>query len=270
MSSNLKAVALGTFIITLISFSVLAANTPANYGAKVSKDQAIAIIERSPKINPTIVSGNSPISVDLGWMKVDWAQEFWLAGEHQHIYVTTTPPGDYSPYWRIEYTKRVNISGQPWVYVGSYIVDATTGELMSAFESFDLDSPFSHPATGASSYSIRFKPDIYGEFDPIRLKSGDVKTFDLTIVTDPSIDAYLPVAIQAVDVRPDLVVTQNATSVTRGPGGSACIRFSVSSPIKVSNGSILGFDPGAGFEISVKDYFSGYLYYVVHVIPATP
>jgi hypothetical protein len=267
--SNQKLVTLAALLIVIISFSVLAANTPENNGVKVSKDQAIAAVERSLKVNTVIVSGNPPISVELQWMKIDWEQEFWLAGQHQHIYVTATPPGDYSPYWRIEYTKRLNVTNQPWIYVGSYIVDATTGELMSAFESFDLDIPYSHPPTGAGDYSITFKPDIYGEIDPIKLKAGDVKSFDLTIVTDPSIDAYLPIAIQAVDVRPDLVVTQNATSVTRGPGGSAYIRFSVSSR-GVSSGSILGFDPGAGFEISVKDYFSGYLYYVVHVVPVIP
>ena len=126
------------------------------------------------------------------------------------------------------------------------------------------------PATGASDYSITFRPDIYGELDPIKLKIGEVKTFDLTIITDPSIDAYLPVTIQVVDVRPDLAVSQNATSVTQGPGCSACIRFSVSSHGEVSSGSIPYFDPGAGFEISVKDYFSGYLYYTVYVVPATP
>ncbi len=263
-------VALVAFLVGLISFSTLVVTTPTNYGVRIMSDEAITTIEHNPKVNTVIVSGNSPITVDLQWMKIDWAQEFWLAGEHQHIYVTTTPPGDYSPYWRIEYTKRLNVTGQPWIYVGSYIVDATTGELMSAFESFDLDIPYSHPPTGEGDYFITFKPDIYGEIDPIRLKAGDVKTFDLTIVTDPSIDAYLPVAIKAVDVRPDLVVTQNATSVIPGPGGSACIRFSVSSRGEVSSGSILDFDPGAGFEISVKDYFSGYLNYVVHVVPATP
>jgi hypothetical protein len=264
-------VALVAFLMALVSFSTIAVTTPTNYGVSIMRDEALAAIEHSPKVNSLIVSANSPIAVELRWMKIDWSREDWLeAGQHQRIYVSTTPPGDYSPYWRIEYDKHLNVTGQPLIYVGRYIVDATTGELMSAFESVDLDSQYPHPPFGEGDYSITFNPDIYGEYNPIKLKVGEVKTFDLTIVVDPSIDAYLPITIKAVDVRPDLVVSQNVTSVTPGPSGSACIRFSVSSSGVVSGGSSLSFVPWVGFEVSVKDYFSGYLFYVVYVASNSP
>ena len=249
------------FIVALSFFSLFSVNTPANVGVKLTEDQAIAVVEQSPRANKEIVSDIQPVEVELRWMKIDWSREDWH--EHQRIYVTTTPSGDYSPYWRIEYERSFTVSGQPWIYFGRYIVDATTGELMSAYEAADLNTTNPHPPTGKGDYSITLKPDVLD--DPIALRVGESEGFVLKIVGDPSVDAYQPIVVRAVGVRPDLVVVQNVTSVAPGPGGSAWVSFSVSSIGVMSPGVSSGSFPWVGFYVSVKDDFSGFLRYAVGV-----
>ena len=128
LSRDSHAVVIVAFTMTLITFIVLAAYTPLNLGVRISKEQALKVVEQSPKVDSRIVSDSVPTYAELRWMKLDWRNVDWVNVGHQHLFLADTPTGDYGPFWLLEYQKRIDEAGDwLWIYTGRYIVDADSG-----------------------------------------------------------------------------------------------------------------------------------------------
>jgi hypothetical protein len=243
LSRNSHTVVIAAFTITLVTFIAFAASTPLDLGARITREQALTAVEQSPKVDSRIVTDSEPTIAELHWMKLDWCTLNWIKIGHQ----------------------RMEVSGQPWVYTGRYVVDADSGQLMAAVEGADLDAHFPHPAPDFGDYSVSSNPDLPNLYTPITLKVGETRIIDITVKAGPSYDASLPLTFGAVNIRPDLIVSQNATTATLRTGGFASVRFSVSR--SGAYGSTPSPSSTAGFEIRVSDIFGGGMGTTVFIAP---
>ena len=254
------------FMITLVTFTALAASTPLDIGARITREQALAAVEQSPKVYSTLVTNSVPTIAELHWMKLDWRTLDWIRiGLHQHLYLAATPTVDYGPFWLLEYQKKMDEAGQSFILTGRYIVDADSGQLIAAVEGTDMLAPYPTIAPALGDYSVSSNPELPNVYAPISLKVGETRTIDITVRANLMYDASLPLTFESVNIRPDLVVSQNASTAILSTGGFASVRFSV------SRSSAYGSTPSPssteGFEIQISDIFGGGMGTTVYVAP---
>jgi hypothetical protein len=265
LSRDSHAVVIVAFVMALVSFIVLAAYTPLNLGVRITKEQALKAVEQSPKVDSRIVSDSAPTNAELRWMKLDWRNVDWIKGGHQHLFLVDTPTGDYGPFWLLEYQKIIEDAGQSFVYTGRYIVDADSGQLMAAVEGADLNVIYPHPAPSFGDYSVSSNPELPNIYTPLTLGVGEMRAIYVTVKAGPGYDASLPLTFEAVNVRSDLTVSQNATTAILRTDGFTSVRFSV------TRSSAYGSTPSPssteGFEIRVSDIFGGGMGMTAFVAP---
>jgi hypothetical protein len=188
---------------------------------KISKEQAMKIVETSSKADPYMVgrSDEHLESAELQYISLNWDEYLRNAGNFNHLYISPTQVGEDKPYWIMDY-------GQPNVInlgSGRYIVDADTGELMAAMEQFHGFSTIFTPYFGVSSISNGSDPR-----NPLVIKDpSDVAHVDIRIDAKSSYDASLPVSVTVVEVPVGYYVSQNVTSLVLRTGGSAAVRFNI-------------------------------------------
>ncbi len=216
MESKRLLATLIALITAASGFLTVTANTPPD--RLISRDAAIKIIEAHAEVDPTkqIVNEGNLVSAELQYMAIHWENYLRMAGYHRRIYVSTTPVGDVSPYWLVNYGKVV------WHYFpsGGYIVDARTGELMLAYE--DTGGP-----PMGSDYSFSLSPEV-NSWTPLTLRPGETKTLIITLTSQPTYEASLPIHITARGVPDYLIVRQNTTSGILTTNGRVTVEVRVS------------------------------------------
>jgi hypothetical protein len=112
LSRNSHTVAIAAFAITLVTFIAFTTSTPLDLGARITKEQALATVEQSPKVDSRIVTDSDPTIAELHWMKLDWRTLDWIKILHYHLFLTATPTIEYGPFWLLEYQKRMEVTGR--------------------------------------------------------------------------------------------------------------------------------------------------------------
>jgi hypothetical protein len=224
-----------------------------NSDVKISKEQAMKIVETSSKADPYMVgrSDEHLESAELQYISLNWDEYLRNAGNFNHLYVSPTPVGEAKPYWIMDY-------GQPNVInlgSGRYIVDADTGELMASMEQFHGSSTIFTPYFGVSSISNGSDPN-----SPLVIRDpADVAHVDVRLDAKSSYDASLPVSVRVEEVPIGYYVSQNVTSVVLRTGGSAAVRFNIML-VAYAFGSFIPVEAGSGrgsYAIRVKFTLAG-------------
>jgi hypothetical protein len=244
--------AITAFLIALLSFAILGAYTP---GSRISKEQALAVIEGSSKVDSRIVTDSTPEIVSLCWMKLDWLTLDWIRESAlYHMFLAASPPTDYRPFWLVKYGNRMLVDGESWDLEGKYMVDATSGELMASLErayptrhDSDLSPPIIY------FWTLSMDPPQADFDEPYSLKPGETLNINAIVKAGPAYDASLPLIFEATDIRPGLTVRLNATNSILSTGGSVSVRYSV------ARSGVVGPNPTPnpnwGFGIDVHDIF---------------
>jgi hypothetical protein len=249
-------------VITLITFIVFAAFTPLYPGARISREQAIKVVEQSPKVDSRIVTDSAPTIAELHWMKLDWRNVDWINVGHQHLFLADRPTGDDAPFWLLEYQKRIEDAGDwLWIYTGSYIVDANSGQLVASVEKAYHNPPDQTSTLG--DYYVTSNPEKI--YEPMPLGIGETLTIDVTAIAYPNYDASLPLTFRVINLRSDLTVSQNTTTAILRTGGAASVRFSVSKSSAYISSPFP--NPNYGFEIQVRDIFGAGNGMAVYITP---
>ncbi len=253
MLQDNKVAAITAFLIVLLSFAILVAYTP---GSRISKEQALAVIEGSAKVDSRIVTDSTPEIVSLSWMKLDWSTNDWIRESAlYHMFLAASPSTDYRPFWLVKYGNRMLVDGESWDFEGKYMVDATSGELMASIE---RAFPTQHNSTLSPPviyfWTISMNPPQADFNKPYKLKPGETLIIDAIAKAGPAYDASLPLTFDVTVIRPGLIVKMNTTNAILRTGGSVSVRYSV------SRSGVVGPNPTPnpnwGFGIDVHDIFS--------------
>ena len=198
---------------------------------KVSREEALTIVKTNVKVDPekNIVKDEWLRSAELQCTSIDWSYYPRALGHHRRIYVSTTPVGDIAPYWFIDYQSPGFLHNYTY---GSYVVDATTGELMLVLEG--AGGPW-HCADFLTSFTPAYADDPYF---PVEIKEGQSREVIVGCTAQPSYDASLPLFIRVTSVPKRFVVTQNATSGILRTGGAFAIKLVIE-----SSADAPGFNP---------------------------
>lgn len=254
MPLNSKLVAITASIMALLSFATLVAYSPQD-PTRIALNQALAIIEGSPKVDSRIVTDSTPTIVNLQWMKLDWYTVDWVReGAMYHMFLASSPPTDSGPFWFVKYENKVLIDGESWDFEGKYIVDALSGELMASVErSYPTDHNSNLSGQITYFWTVSLDPP-QADFDkPYLLKPGETLNIDAIVKAGPAYDASLPLTFEATDIRPGLTVRLNATNPILRTGGFASVRYSVTrSDVEGPNPTP---NPNWAFAIDVHDIF---------------
>src|SRR4030043_213449 len=115
MQQESKLVVLTSVALALLAFITLIAYTPPDLGTRISRDQALAAIEGSPKVDAKIVTNSTPTIDDLRWMRLDWQTLDWIrVSSLYHLFLAANPPDDYQPFWLVQYQNRILVAGDSW------------------------------------------------------------------------------------------------------------------------------------------------------------
>jgi hypothetical protein len=229
MQQESKLVVLTSVALALLSFITLIVYTPPDLGTRISRDQALAAIEGSPKVDAKIVANSTHTIADLRWMRLDWRNFDWITvSMPYYLFLAADPPNDYEPFWLVQYQNRILVEGDSWDYEGRYIVDALSGELVASVErtyptqhNSDLSTPIIY------FYTISTDPPLPDFDKPFELGAGQTIFIDVIAKAGPAYDASLPLTFEARDIRPGLTVNLNATNPILRTGGLASVRYSV-------------------------------------------
>jgi hypothetical protein len=215
--SRTALTALISCLLAFTGFMILLQNVPADL--ILTREQAINVVKTSAKVDPekTIIKDKSLQSVELRYMPINWVNYLRTSGSHSRIYVSTSQVGDIKPYWFIDYLSNYTF--------GSYIVDATTGELMLAQEGSEGPAP-------GPDFSITTVPAYANDpYFPVVVKQGQASEVILLFAARPSYDASLSISIRVTAVPKGFTVTQNVTSGILRTGGTLVIKLVISSSV---------------------------------------
>ncbi len=157
VTGTTKLAALISIILATSAF-LLAATSQPSPDAKVTADQALAIISSSHRVYYRIVNGTSQ-STELRYVTLSWINHLKDMGKENssRIYVSKTPISEERLYWVLSYDSKWDSGWSSGS--GIYIVDAQTGELMISFES-QSHVPFPAPIGIPIEYTYGLESNI--------------------------------------------------------------------------------------------------------------
>ena len=155
----------------------------------ITREQAINITMTSPHADPEdrIIAQETLVFAEPRIIKTDWITQLYHSGDFRRLYIADVNQTTSRVYWLIRYEKNPEAHGG---YTGTYLVDAETSEVALALED--------HPL-----------PDLlFRGYAPeqVKVNVSSCISFNLTITAAPTLEAQLPVSINAESMPENVTI----------------------------------------------------------------
>ena len=161
---------------------------PSN-NLNITREQAINITANSPFADPEgkIIEPDTLVSAEPRIIKPDWIKQLANSGNIRRLYIADMNQTDSRIYWVVKYEKIPEAHGG---FTGTYLVDAETGDIVLALEDYPL---------------VQFLMRGYAP-DQLKFNGSGVVSFNVTVKAEPTLEAELPVSIEAVNLPENVTI----------------------------------------------------------------
>ena len=155
----------------------------------ITREQAINITATSPLADPEdkIIEPEALVSAEPRIIKPDWERQLTNSGDIRRLYIADNNQTEPRIYWIVRYVNTPEAHGG---FTGTYLVDAETGDIALALEDYPL-----------IDILVRgYAPD------QIKVNGSGVFSFNVTVKAEPTLEAELPVSIEAVNLPENVTI----------------------------------------------------------------